>query len=213
LSPSSPWIHILSGQAFDGLGQYEKALHEFQQARQELPDDPTVRFSLGFMDWKLHHFDEAIVELQATLRLAPQFNQAKFYLADSYLAEQKPREALPILENYAKENARDYRTLVDLGKAYRDLGQLQQAQQALWDAVRVNPTLPEAHYLLAGVDQKLHETKDAQHELALTQKLQSQKIEQAETLLNASGARGDPTQQLGIVPAPRKLQGSAPSPH
>ena len=213
LSPSSPWIHILSGQAYDGLGQSEKALHEFQQARQELPDDPTVRFSLGFMDWKLHHFDQAIVELQATLRLDPQFDQAKFYLADSYLAEQKPGEALPIIESYAKKYPRDYRALVDLGKARRDLGQLQPAQQALRDAVRVNPALPEAHYLLASVDRKLHETKDAQRELALTQKLQSQKIEQAETLLNASGARGDPTRQLGIVPEPRKSHVSATSPH
>ena len=53
LDPNSVWVRILRGQAEDALGNYQKAIEEFETARQQLPRDATVRFSLGFMYWKM----------------------------------------------------------------------------------------------------------------------------------------------------------------
>ena len=101
LDTESPWVRILRGQAYDGLGEYTKAIKEFESARLEVPTDATVRFSLGFMYWKVRRFQEAESELQETLRLDPCFTQAKYYLADAYVMDQKPEKALPILDALA----------------------------------------------------------------------------------------------------------------
>ena len=127
LDPNSPWLHILRGQAYDGLGSYEKARQEFEEAKEQLPGDATVRFSLGFMCWKLRDFEEAESELLETLRLDPRFLQAKFYLADSYLTELKPELALPILQDLVVDQPREYRSRLDLGKALAKLGRNEQA--------------------------------------------------------------------------------------
>src|SRR5207249_9019151 len=94
LDPKSAWVRILRGQAYDGLGDYNKAIQEFESARQEAPADATVRFSLGFMYWKVRRYPEAESELQEALKLDAHFTEVKYYLADTYLMEQKPEKAL-----------------------------------------------------------------------------------------------------------------------
>ena len=201
LDPNSPWVRILRGQARDGLGEYKKAIAEFESARQQLPADATVRFSLGFMYWKVRRFGEAESELHETLRLDPRFEEAKYYLADTYLMDQKPEQALPILENLLKARPRDARALLDLGKALEKLGRDEEAAHAYRACLRVDPNRSDAHYQLARVYKKLKQPAEFQRELALAQKLQQEKREREESLLKASGARGDPVQQLRLAPS------------
>ncbi len=209
LDPGSPWVRILRGQAYDGEGSYEKALAEFEEAKKQLPNDATVRFSLGFMCWKLRHYDEAETELQEALRLDPHFTQAKYYLADSYLTGLKPEAALPILQELVVELPKDYRSRVDLAKALEKLGRYEEAVPQFQEAVRLDPTRAEPHYLLGQTYQKLKRMDDFRRELALAQKVQSEKRAEEESLVGASGAHGDPGQGLGLVPPP---PGKAPSP-
>jgi tetratricopeptide (TPR) repeat protein len=202
LDPGSPWVRILRGQAYDGLGSYQKALAEFEEAKKQLPADATVRFSLGFMCWKLRHYDEAISELREALRLDRRFVQAKYYLADTYLADMKPELALPILQDLVREWPKDYRSRVDLAKALDKLGRYQEAVPQFQEAIRLDPTHPEPHYLLGRTYQKLKRMDDFRRELELAQKVQSEKRVEQESLVGASGARGDPARGLGLVPPP-----------
>ncbi|HMD83651.1 MAG TPA: tetratricopeptide repeat protein [Terriglobia bacterium] len=209
LDPGSPWVRILRGQAYDGQGSYEKALAEFAEAKKQLPNDSTVRFSLGFMCWKLRHYDEAESELKEALRLDPKFIQAEYYLADSYLTDLKPELALPILQELVLELPKDYRSRVDLAKALEKLGRYEEAVPQFQEAIRLDPTHAEPHYLLAQTYQKLKRMDDFRRELGLAQQVQSEKRAEQESLVGASGARGDPGRGLGLVPAP---QGKEPSP-
>lgn len=203
LDPGSPWLCILRGQAYDGQGSYEKALAEFEQAKQQLPDDATVRFSLGFMCWKLRHYDEAESELQEALRLDPHFTQAKYYLADSYLTDLKPEAALPILQALVQDLPKDYRSRVDLAKALEKLGRYQEAVPQFQEAIRLDPTHGEPHYLLARTYQKLKRMDDFRRELELAQKVQSEKRVEQESLVKASGSHGNPGLGLGLVAPPQ----------
>jgi len=202
LDPDSPWVRILRGQAYDGLGSYQKALEEFEQAKKQLPADATVRSSLGFMCWKLHHYDEAVSELRETLRLDPRFKEAKYYLADTYLAESQPQLALPILEDLVRNSPQDYRARLDLAKALGKLGRYQEAVPQFQEAMHLDPARPEPHYLLGRIYENLKRPDDSRRELELAQKLQTQKRAEQETLTRAVGARGDPTRGLGLVPPP-----------
>jgi len=212
LDPGSPWVRILRGQAYDGQGSYEKALEEFRQAKKQLPNDATVRFSLGFMCWKLRHYDEAASELKEALRLDPHFTQAQYYLADTYLTDMKPDMALPILRELVHKLPKDYRSRVDYAKALEKLGRYEEAVPQFEEAIRLDPTHAEPHYLLARTYQKLKRTDDFHRELDLAQQVHAEKRFEDESLFGASGNRGDPARGLGLVPPSQGKQPSAPQP-
>ena len=158
---------------------------EFESARQEAPADATVRFSLGFMYWKVRRFGEAESELQETLKLDAHFTPAKYYLADAYLTHQKPERALPLLESLVREEPGNARALVDLGKTFDKLNRAEDAVRAYRAALGADPNRADAHYQLARVYKKLNRTTESQRELDTAQRLQQQKREREESLLNA----------------------------
>ena len=195
LDPNSPWVRILRGQAEDALGNFQKATEEFEVARQQLPRDATVRFSLGFMYWKLRRFAEAQSEIEQALRLDPEFEEAKYYLADTYILEDKPTAALPLLEALLHRQPRDARALADQGKALEKLNRDTEAARAYENCLRVDPGRADVHYRLARVYKNLKRSSDSVRELANAQSLQKKKREEQETLMRASGTHGDPTRQ------------------
>ena len=203
LDPGSPWVRILRGQAYDGAGAYEKALEEFEAATKQVPSDATARFSLGFMCWKLRRFSEAESELLETLRLDSHFTQAKYYLADTYLMDLKPELALAVLKDLVSELPNDYRARVDLAKALEKLGRYEEAAPEFQEAIRLGPTHAEPHYLLGRTYQKLGRLEDYRREMQLAQKVQAEEHAQQESLVQATGARGDPARGLGLVPPPK----------
>ncbi len=149
LDPGSAWVRILRGQAEDALGNYQKAIEEFEVARHQVPRDATVRFSLGFMYWKMRRFAEAQSEIEEALKLDPGFEEAKYYLADTYILEEKPTAALPLLEALLHRQPRDARALADQGKALEKLNRDTEAARAYENCLRVDPERADVHYRLA----------------------------------------------------------------
>jgi Tfp pilus assembly protein PilF len=152
--PNSPWVHLLKGQAYDGLAQFDKSIEEFKAALQQQPNDATVRCSLGFLYWKTRHLAEAEAELAKAVELDPSFREAKFYLADTYLIDQKPEQAIPLLKSIVAQDPHYVRARVDLGKAFSATGHYADAATQLEAAVHLEPTGSEAHYFLARVYKK-----------------------------------------------------------
>jgi tetratricopeptide (TPR) repeat protein len=141
------------------------------------------------MCWKVRRFSEAESELRETLRLDPQFQEAKYYLADTYLMDQKPRAALPLLQALAGARPSSARAQLDLGKALEQLNRDAEAVSAYQACTRADPKRPEPHYQLARAYKRLHRPSDSERELAIAQKLQREKREGLESLLQASGTR------------------------
>jgi tetratricopeptide (TPR) repeat protein len=163
------------------------------------------------MHWKLHDYDQATSELQETLRLDPHFSQAKYYLADTFVMDQKPELAFPILQDLVRETPKDYRVRVDLAKALDELGRYVEAVPQFQEAIRLGPTHAEPHYLLARTYQELKRPDDFRRELELSQRLQATQREEVESLVGASGARGDPARGMGFV-SPSSEGSSRPQP-
>jgi len=113
-----------------------------------------------------------------------------------------PEKALPILESLVKEQPQSVRALVGLGKALDRTGRYQNAATTFEDATRLDPKRADAHYQLAQVYRKLGREAGFERELALAQKLQAEKREREASLLEATGAHGDPTQALAGTDAP-----------
>jgi tetratricopeptide (TPR) repeat protein len=195
LDPGSPWVRILRGQAEDGLGNYQNAVEDFEVARRQLPRDATVRFSLGFMYWKLHRFAEAEAEIKEAVKLDTEFEEAKYYLADTYIMEEKPAAALPVLAALIRAQPRNARALADEGKALEKLNRDAEAARAYKTCLRIEPERADAHYQLARVYRKQKRSNEYLRELTIAKRLQQQKRDEQETLLHASGTHADPFQQ------------------
>jgi tetratricopeptide (TPR) repeat protein len=195
LDPDSPWVRILRGQAEDGLGNYQMAIEEFEAARQQVPRDATVRFSLGFMYWKVHRFAEAESEIAQALTLDPEFEEAKYYLADTYIMEEKPLSALPLLEALVRVHPRDARALAAKGKALAKLNRDAEAAHAYEACLQADPERADAHYQLARIYKREKRSNEYLRELATAQRLHQKKRDEQETLFEASGVHGDPGRQ------------------
>lgn len=206
LDPSSAWVDILRGQAEDALGNYQNAIKEFEVARQQLPRDATIRFSLGFMYWKVRRLAEAQSELGEALKLDPQFEEAKYYLADTYILQEKPSEALPLLEALIHRQPRDARALADQGKALEKLNRDLEAARAYEACLRVDPGRADVHYRLGRIYRTLKRSDDSVREFATAQRLQKEKREEQESLMRAIGAHGDPTRQMAEPSPPPKYE-------
>ena len=149
------------------------------------------------MYWKMRRLADAQSEIEEALNLDAEFEEAKYYLADTYILEEKPTAALPLLEALLHRRPGDARVLADQGKALEKLNRDTEAARAYEGCLRVEPERADVHYRLGRVYKKLKRSDDSVRELAKAQRLQKEKREEQETLMRASGAHGDPTRQGG----------------
>ena len=77
--PKYTAAYIGRGNAKIGLGQYEEAIDDFDQALQLQPDDPDVYYNRGFAKFMLGRYQGAIVDFDQVIRLRPRYAYA-FYI-------------------------------------------------------------------------------------------------------------------------------------
>ena len=147
------------------------AIAECREALRLLPDYPEALNLLGAGLNKLAQPDAAIEALERAIQLAPALPEAHFNLG--LALESKDR-----LDDAAKQYAaavaarREYPEASSaVGKLLFRMGKPVEAEQALKQALRLNPDLADAHYTLARILQSLHENAQAAVEFAETRDL------------------------------------------
>ena len=116
--PNSPWVHLLKGQAYDGLASMTSRSRSSKPRGNSSPTTRRFVFRSGFCIGKPGRLAEAEAELAKALELDPGFREAKFYLADTYLTDQKPQQSIPLLQSIVVQDPNYVRARLDLGKAY-----------------------------------------------------------------------------------------------
>ncbi|MBV9677984.1 MAG: tetratricopeptide repeat protein, partial [Acidobacteriaceae bacterium] len=66
----SPQVHMLLGEAYDGLGKQDSALQEFRTAAQA-GSVPDAHFGVGYLLWRDKHYGEAAEEFRQELAANP----------------------------------------------------------------------------------------------------------------------------------------------
>src|SRR5260370_19222469 len=89
---------MLLGEALDGLGRTPEAIAEFQTAIKAAPREPGVNFGLGYLQWKLHEYDDARSAFEAELSVDPSNPQALAYLGDIELKRNDLERAFHLLK-------------------------------------------------------------------------------------------------------------------
>jgi tetratricopeptide (TPR) repeat protein len=162
--PNSAAAHILLGEALDGLGRSDEAIAELQAAAKASPQAPNVYFGLGYLYWKQHNFDDAERAFERQLSIDPIHAQSLAYLGDIAMKRSQPQKALPLLRKAIKERNDLRFAYVDLGAVLTDLKQYKEAIAALEQAVKMDPSQPDAHYRLARVYREMGDEDKAKKE-------------------------------------------------
>lgn len=149
LNQESAEADMLVGEALDEMKDPVGAQREFRAAVAVNPKEPNVHFGLGYLLWTKGQYPEAAEQFQAELDNNPRHTQAMLYLADSQLKNNKPDEALPMLQKVialVPDNAMAHR---DLGLLYADRSENEEAIAELLKAIDLRPGDVNAHYRLA----------------------------------------------------------------
>jgi len=84
LRPALPLAHLELARFYGQKKQIEEALTAYRNAEVILPQDPALRYEVGLLLFGNDRKEEAARELEAAVKLAPNFSNARWYLAQIY---------------------------------------------------------------------------------------------------------------------------------
>jgi tetratricopeptide (TPR) repeat protein len=119
-APASPAAHTNRGIALERLGRVAQAECSYRRAAALSPPNALAHYDLGNLLWKQGRFGEAEAEYRRALELGPDDADTRHNLAVTYLSQNRPEQALPLLRQLAAERPLDARL-------WRQLGRLQAA--------------------------------------------------------------------------------------
>ena len=136
--PSPQGLDSLSTRAREAMaaGKFEEAAKLYLQLVAALPDDAGMRFNLGLALHSAGRYREASLELQAALKLQPNFPRASLVLGLSHLKLGEPAKAIPPLERAAKEDPRSSIAHFELADSWQRVGREPAFLQGLSPGIR-----------------------------------------------------------------------------
>ena len=78
--PSSPWLHLLLGDAYLTRNQDVEAEGEYREALKQSPSLPVVHSKLGFLEFTRANYTEAADFFRQEIELDPEFAESYLYL-------------------------------------------------------------------------------------------------------------------------------------
>ncbi len=132
------------GVAYYNLGQYEKAIEEFNKIVLIDSNHVQAHFNLGLAYSQVNHIDSAIQNFQKTISLDSTFYFAHTNLGFLYFIQKQYDKAIEILEQAIKINPRYDRVHYNLGNVYRELEMTDQAIREYQKAIDINPNYLDA---------------------------------------------------------------------
>ncbi|HMC25873.1 MAG TPA: protein kinase [Candidatus Udaeobacter sp.] len=134
LDPNLPEVHLARGY---NEQDDTRALGEFRQAEQGLPNSADVIEAIALKQRLRGHWDEAVAELRRAIELDPRNITASNNLALTYCAMRRFPEALATLDRILAWDPTNARALLTKADALIAIGDLQAAEPLL-----ANPELP-----------------------------------------------------------------------
>ncbi len=170
-NPDSAPVHVLLGQALDASNQVEAATAEFELAAKATSVPPEVHFGLGYLYWKQQRFEEASREFQAELKGQPEHALALAYLADAEMHTDRDEGAEAHLRQALAVDANTRLAQLDLGILLASRNDSDAAAHCFREAIRIDPSKPDAHYRLGRLWSSLGREQDAQGEFEIVKSL------------------------------------------
>ncbi len=173
MDPNSSAVHLFTAQALEGDGKTEEAINEAQTALKLSPQEPNLNFVLGHLYWQAERYDEAAAAFEAELLVVPGNAKAIAYLGDIAMKQGDNERALRLLRKAAQLQDNVRLAFMDIGAILVDQKQYAEALSALRQAVKLDPTQPDAHFRLGHVYQLMGNTAATDKEFAKVRELKA----------------------------------------
>ena len=185
-----PQLHIIIGRAYRQSGLLSEAAEEFKKAIALDPHFPRSHHYLGITyleDEGQSKIGEALEEFKIEVAANPDEFFANYYLGVVYIFQRKWDLAATFLQKASSIEPNNPDPYFQLGQAYQELNQHEQAVDVLKKSIALNPELAhnknqvtKAHARLAQSLLKLGQTEAGQKELQIASDLKAQafKLEQ-----------------------------------
>jgi pentatricopeptide repeat protein len=146
--PDSQVVLLDLAIAYFDAGQYRKALVPSRKVLALNRDSTGGHHMLGKTHFMLGDFPNAISELEAALKLAPNDHDVAYTLGLAYLKQRQFAPAERIYDRILKQFGDRPQLRIIFGRAYRETGFLPEAIEEFKRAVALDPRFPRAHYYL-----------------------------------------------------------------
>jgi len=154
-----------------GLGIFDEALSDLEQAVKLKPEEPTYLIALGAAWLKKPDLFAGEQSFRRALELQPNNAQAQMYLGYVLYKQKKFSEAKPYLEKTIKADSNMAEPFYYLALIVQEENEDEQAVALLEKAILVSPSFANAHVALGASYLKLKDYARAQRELELGAKL------------------------------------------
>ena len=125
---------------------------------------PEAHFGLGYLYWKQRRYEDAAREFEAELASQPQHAQALTYLGDAEMHTNRRKSAGQHLRRALALDAKIRLANLDLGIILAAMNDSDEAVRLFREAIRIDPSQPDAHYRLGRLLSSLGREQEAQAE-------------------------------------------------
>ncbi|RME45350.1 MAG: tetratricopeptide repeat protein [Caldilineae bacterium] len=152
--PQNPDARVALAEYYLTKGMYPDAIEQANQVLNAYPDNQGAMLVAGVAAVRMNKPEEALEPLEKFVALrkdGPMANTdtaletAYYFLGESYMALDRPQDAIPVLEGALVINRTDADALYLLGQAYQATGRPEDALQQYQKAVRLVPDFTEAY--------------------------------------------------------------------
>jgi tetratricopeptide (TPR) repeat protein len=173
LDPDYAPARVRHGELLENLARFDEAREQFREARRLDPKNPFGPLGLGRIELQHGRVPAALALLEEAYALAPETRAVAASLAQAYFrggqrdrarrladeARSLPRKTYRPDERRAaiKVEAVDLRSHLHRANTFRDTGQLAAARREIETFLLLAPELAEAHYVAAGIYDRLGE--------------------------------------------------------
>lgn len=162
LSPDHVWVKTLEGMIALRRGDGARAQTLLIRAAEQMPDDLQVLYALGFAHLNQRQFAFAEQAFRKVIDLSPAMQGLRGLLADVLLQQQRPEEALdvlqPLLDNPATATPALKRMTAELEMA---IGRQESAIKHLREALAEDPRDPRAWSMATDIWRRTGDVADA----------------------------------------------------
>ena len=175
IDPASFRIAQLRAAFYQSQSETAKAVAELETLLRHDPHTRGLHYTLGCLYLEAEKYPQAISQFQDELLLADPEPRTYLQLGHSLLAVNEPQQALVYLHKAITVNAAsEGAAWVEMGRAYRQLGQAAQAEAAFEKGIQLGERKANVYYQLSLAARRAGDVSKAKEALATSQKLRDE---------------------------------------
>jgi tetratricopeptide (TPR) repeat protein len=145
MARNMPIIYVNRGTAYYNKGDYDRAIHDYDQTIRLNPNDVPAYYSRGLAYKKKRDYDRAVQDFDEAIRLNPNYERAYYDRGNAYLDKDEYDRAVQEFDEAIRLSPNDAYAYNNRGIAYERKGGYDQAIQNYNQAIRLNSNYVTAY--------------------------------------------------------------------